>query len=164
MKRRILWVIPVVIAILIFSTACQKMTLDKITWTKLEGSGSYSSITQASSFKLEGKVSLVQSNIALDYLSASIDFWRYTLFAGTTAILVIDTDNYHDILGTNIFLDISGQTTNNLWINIQSNAPINGDLFYGLNPDKVILEMSITDNKGTNYITSNSAAFQFTRN
>ncbi|MGE5343833.1 MAG: hypothetical protein ACM3SY_20375 [Candidatus Omnitrophota bacterium] len=153
-----------IIGLLLSITGCKKIKLEDVSWILLDGSGTYSSTDNTSSIKLHARIQINQSNIARDLVTASIEDWRFTISNGNQTAVILQKSNYHQILGKNVYLDISGTATDFLWLNIESIIPISGDIFNGVSPITVTSEMLLVDDNGNTITVENTGTFQMTKN
>jgi len=165
MKKYMLLVLSIIIVMLLAAnTSCRKMTLDDFTWTKLEGSGTYSSQTNESTIKLYGVIQLNQPNIADTPLTGTIESWSFGMGENANITLVISKTTYSLILGETALVTTSNSSSSELWVRIETLTPIKGDIFNGKTPDTLQLAISITDNKNNIYNEAAQATFTCQRN
>ena len=164
MKKTIYVVVILLIFVLLlgFTSGCKKVEIDEFTWELVEGSGSYSSQTNTSSLRLNGKLTIVQPRIAYEPLKANILDWRYYLMEGEVPVVAIHPFNLGSIFG-DILPSLSGWQEDELWVQIQVDS-IDGDIFNGSTPDVMEISLAIEDEKGNFYNMVARAPFEFTRN
>ncbi|MCK5220674.1 MAG: hypothetical protein KAR14_03770, partial [Candidatus Aminicenantes bacterium] len=63
-----------------------------------------------------------------------------------------------------IHLNVALDRMDYLWVAIESESPLEGDIFNGMNPDSVEVEMTIYDDGGGSYSVLNTIPFTFSRN
>ncbi|MEN8221617.1 MAG: hypothetical protein ABFR36_00045 [Acidobacteriota bacterium] len=151
--------------------SCKSPTLD-FEWFLFEAEGSYSSESNTSYIKLNAWVKLNQSSININpgsatdsthFQSASVISWIYRIYSGDQLLFEIGPNNVN-LHFKNILLNVGEEQIDYLWVAIESEDPIAGDFFNGLNPDRVEVEMAIYDNDQNSYFISNSVPFIFDRN
>lgn len=160
-KIRLLFIAVTVAALMLVTTACKNPVLD-ITWSELEGSGTYNSIDNTSTIKLSGVVELNIPNVATEPISAKIDQWEYIISEGASIVLYIHSAISYEVLG-DYTLDESGESSTFLWLKIETVIPRTGDIYNGANPDTVSLTLEIVDSDDNVYQLSAAASFQLTR-
>ena len=162
MKKITLPVIVIAAVVLLLSTtACKNPALD-ISFSELQGSGTYNSVDNTSTIKLSGEVQLTIPRVATEPMWAEIDSWEFIVSEGATIVLYINSDISYEILG-DYTLDQSEKNSNILWLDIETMIPRAGDMYLGANPDQVTLTLWIVDNNGEYYTVGAAAPFQLTR-
>lgn len=163
MKKARIWPsILLVGLIMVWVTSCKDAGID-FTWDILAGSGSYNASSNTSTIQLNSLVKYNQADISSDYLYAYLEDWKYILRSGGNVVLEITKDNYQQIL-SGVFVNISGQEEQWVYVLIESRVPMPGDIFHGMNPDSVELRLTIVDSDNHSYDIYSTASFTFTRN
>jgi len=162
----------IIVLSLFFIQGCKGPTLD-FEWFQFDGEGSYSSDSSTSFLELNAWVKINQSSVninpagsndATHFQTASVINWEFRIYAGDQLVLYISERNIQYFPGDEILLNVAEDQYDYQWVAILSENPVPGDLFNGLNPDRVEVEMSIYDSDGNGYFVSNSAPFLFNRN
>ena len=94
---------------------------------------------------------------------ASIARWYYRVYSGDQLVFEITQYNIENLFG-DILLNVAIDQMDYLWVAIESENPIEGDIFNGLNPDSVEVEMIILDDSGNTYSVIQTIPFTFSRN
>lgn len=153
-----------------FNHSCKKPTLD-FNWFLFEAMGSYSAGDNTSYIKLNAWVEINQSSVninqnratdATHFQVASVVNWSYRVYSGDQLVFEVTDFSFSKMFG-DIHLNVATEQIDYLWVAIESELPIPGDIFSGMNPDRVEVEMSIYDNDSNAYFVSNSAPFIFSR-
>ena len=150
-----------VAALLLSTTACKSPVLD-ITFSELEGSGTYNSLDNTSTIKLFGSVSYEVPNVAVKPIWAKIEAWEYIISEGGNIVLYIHSEISYEVLG-DYTLNKSEENSGFLWLDIETVIPRTGDMYNGANPDTVMLTLWITDDNDNSYTVGSAAPFQLTR-
>ena len=141
-------------------------------WFTFEAEGWYSSNTDTSYLKLISSIKINQSSVNINpantsdsrhFQPASITGWVYRVYSGENLLFEITEYNVN-VIFEDIFLSVGEEQVSYLWVTIESRSPLNGDVFNGLNPDRVEIEIEIQDNDGNTFHTENSFPFVFDRN
>ena len=163
-------IIVIIFVTAIFIQSCKSPTLD-FEWFLFEAEGSYSAVDNTSYIKLNAWVEVNQSSININqnnvtdtthFQGASVINWRYSVFEGEQLVFVVSDSSFNRMFG-DTFLNVAKEQIDYLWVAILSENPITGDIFNGMNPDRVEVEMSIYDTDRNAYFISNSVPVQFTR-
>lgn len=150
---------------------CKDPTMD-FEWFQFDAEGAYSSETGTSHLELNAWVRINQSSVNMSpsnsadsthFQSATVVNWAYTIYAGEQVVAEIASNNI-SLQFDEIHLNVAKDQIDYLWVAILSINPLSGDIFNGLDPDRVEVEMSIYDSDGNAYFVSNSVPFLFTRN
>lgn len=164
MKKSVFVVVLAMVLLgLLFTTGCKKIELDGLEWYLVEGSGSYSSLDNTSSLKINAWVSIGQPNIASgDPLKASLVLWQIILNNGQVLSQELNNENFRSVLG-NVYASVSSWQEDWLWIQLEVPSQ-DGDLFNGIDPDEMQMQILVEDSEGNTYSLVTAAAFEFTRN
>lgn len=163
--------ILLILILLVFSTGCKDPLLS-FEWYLFEAEGSYSAAENQSYLKLNGWVKPVQSTVNInpsyaldpsDFQLAKVSYWEYLILENETIVLRLTDGNISQVLN-NIFTNVSTvEQPDYLWVIIESQIPIENDIFNGMNPDTVQLRVGINDSDGNVYVVEKSVSFNFTR-
>jgi hypothetical protein len=160
-KIRLPVIVSVVAMLLLFTTACKKVTLE-IEWYSLEGSGTYNSLDNTSTIKLSGSVELILPNVATELIEGRIEEWEFIISEGPSIVLYIHSAISYDVLG-DYTLKQSKPNSSFLQLGIETVIPRAGDIYNGANPDTVTLTLAIIDTNDNLYSMSAAAPFKLTR-
>lgn len=163
--KKIVFVVVLTLALVgvLSTTGCKKVELDGLEFFLVEGSGSYSSLDNTSTLKINTRISINQSDITENEpLKASLLLWQIVLITpDNTLSLELTNDNYRSVLG-NVFASISNWQEDWLWIELEVPS-VDGDLFKGVDPEQMQLSLLVEDNEGNTYTLGVAAQFEFTR-
>lgn len=155
----------------VFTQSCKDPSLD-FEWFLFEAEGAYSAEDNTSYLKLNAWVEINQSSVnmnpsssvdATHFMYASIARWRYRVYSGDQLVFEISQYNIENLFG-DILLNVALEQIDYLWVAIESEKPIEGDVFNGMNPDSVEVEMLIYDDDGNSYSILRTTPFTFSRN
>ena len=98
---------------------------------------------------------------------ANVKDWSFTIKRGNEVLLVINKDNYQEVLGDGVYYFTHYDFTENgsIYLDNWSQSyckPYFGDLFKGKNPDKV--EVTVEIKNGSEYRISGNYPFTMDRN
>ncbi len=160
-----------ILLVIIILQSCKSPSLN-FEWFLFEAEGSYSSGTITSYLKLNAWVKINQSTINInpaspldttDFTNASVDNWRFLIYEGKNLVMEVNKQNL-DLNFDGIYKNVAIDRNDYLYVAIVSETPLPGDIFKGMNPDSVIVEMSLFDKSGNTYFVTNSVSFNFQRN
>ncbi len=164
-------IIIVIFLITIFSQSCKDPSLD-FEWFLLEAEGNYSTENNSSYLKLNSWVEINQSSVNINpsssvdatyFMYASVVNWSYRVYSGDQLVFEVTRFSIEQLFG-DILLNVATDQMDYLWVVIESETPLKGDIFNGLNPDSVEIEMTISDDSGGGYSVINTIPFTFNRN
>lgn len=164
-------IIIIIFLTVIFTQSCKDPSLD-FEWFLFEAEGTYSAEDNTSFIKLNAWVEINQSSVninpsssvdATHFMYASIARWYYRVYSGDQLVFEITQYNIENLFG-DILLNVAIDQMDYLWVAIESENPIEGDIFNGLNPDSVEVEMIILDDSGNTYSVIQTIPFTFSRN
>lgn len=162
MRKKSLPLIGVVVAVLLLSTSACKDAVFEITWSNLEGSGTYNSLDNTSTIKLSGSVEIDIPTVITQQMWAKIYAWEFIIRQGEQLVLYLNSDNNYDVLGDHT-INKSEEQTSLLWLELETQVPKPGDLYDGATPDSVELILYIADSDENTYSSSNVGSFTLTR-
>ena len=164
-------IIIIIFLITIFTQSCKDPSLD-FEWFLFEAEGSYSAEDNTSYLKLNAWVEINQSSVNMNpsssfdstyFMYASVANWSYRVYSGDQLVFEITRFNIEHLFG-DIHLNVALDRMDYLWVAIESESPLEGDIFNGMNPDSVEVEMTIYDDGGGSYSVLNTIPFTFSRN
>ncbi len=164
-------IIIIIFLITIFTQSCKDPSLD-FEWFLFEADGAYSAEDNTSYLRLNAWVEINQSSVNINpsssfdpthFMYASVTNWSYRVYSGDQLVFEITRFNIKQLFG-DIHLNVALDQIDYLWVAIESESPLEGDIFSGMNPDSVEVEMLIYDDSGGNYSISRKIPFAFTRN
>lgn len=163
--------IIIIFTIALFFQSCKNPVLD-FEWYLFEADGNYSSENDSSYLKLNAWVEINQSSVNTNpsnpadtrhFMYASVANWSFRVYSGEQLVFEITNYNIESLFG-DIFFNVAENQIDYLWVAIESETPLSGDIFNGLNPDTVEFEMTISDDAGGGYSVLKSVPFIFNRN
>jgi len=164
-------IIIIIFLTTIFAQSCKDPSLD-FEWFLFEAEGNYSTENNTSYLKLNAWVEINQSSININpsssvdstyFMYASVANWSYRVYSGDQLVFEITRFSIEQILG-DIHLNVAIDQMDYLWVAIESENPIEGDIFNGMIPDSVEVEMIIYDDSGGSYTVKRTTPFTFSRN
>ena len=170
MGKKFIVLLPILL-ISIFIQSCKDPELN-FEWFLFEAQGSYSSSDDSSYLKLNAWLKINQSSVNTNPSSpldpshfeyASVINWRFQIFSGDQMILELTDRNIYQKFNE-IHLNVAADQYDYVWVAIESQSPLPGDIFNGISPDRVQVEMSIYDTGGQAYSVVSSTSFTFDRN
>lgn len=160
-----------IFTIAIFLQSCKNPVLD-FEWYLFEADGTYSSENDSSYLKLNAWVEINQSSVntnpaspvdSTHFMYASVVNWNFRVYSGEQLVFQITKYNIESLFG-DILLNVAENQSDYLWVAIESETPLSGDIFNGMNPDSVEFEMTMSDGEGGGYSILTSVPFIFNRN
>lgn len=169
MSKKIKLIIIIFIAAL-FIQSCKSPSID-FEWVLFEADGTYSSGDSTSYLKLNAWVEINQSSVNINhansadpshFMYASVTDWSFRVYSGEQLVFEVTRYNIESLFG-DIFFNVAENQIAYLWVTIESETPLTGDIFNDLDPDSVVFEMTIRDDDGGEYSVLTSAPFEFSR-
>lgn len=170
MKTRIIYLV-IILAVATLSQGCKDPALD-YQWFLVEGQGSYNSDSNTSGLKLNAWLKISQSSVNINpnssadithFQYASVASWSFRLFQGEELVFEVSSVDIGRVLG-DIFINIAKDQYDYLWVAIESQVPLEGDVFNGMNPDRLEVSIGVYDDSGSGDILTGSSSFAFSRN
>jgi len=163
MKKLVSVTFTIITIILMLATVSCKKSEAEFIWSKLEGSGSYSSTDNTSTIKLSGWIMAQQPEVRVQPLQLFLADWQYLVMEGSTVVINVKKDGVTQIFG-DVTMSATEISYDFIWVEIETKTPKDGDIFSGHNPDALQFEVIIQDDSGNFYTMAAATSFQFERN